>query len=74
MICSDVYPFLAIYSPFYEIITGIVLGGQVTLLVTYNGTLFWGQVTAKLIVEVLPIFGQLRPEIHKFLPEHVTSH
>jgi hypothetical protein len=31
MICSGVNPFLAIYPPpFYEIITGIVLGGQVT--------------------------------------------
>jgi len=29
MICSGVYPFLAIYPPFYEIISGIVFGGQV---------------------------------------------
>jgi len=29
MICSGVYPFLAIYPPLYEIITGIVFGGQV---------------------------------------------
>ena len=29
MICSGVYPFLAIYTPFYDIISGIVLGGQV---------------------------------------------
>ena len=31
MICSGVYPFLTIYSPLYEIISGIVFGGQATL-------------------------------------------
>ena len=30
MICSGVYPFLTMYPPFYEIISGIVSGGQVT--------------------------------------------
>jgi hypothetical protein len=32
MICSGVYPFFAILSPFYKIISGIVYDGQVTLL------------------------------------------
>jgi len=30
MICSGVNPFLAIYPPFYEIISGIVQGGHVS--------------------------------------------
>jgi hypothetical protein len=29
MICSGTYLFLTIYSPFYDIISGIVSGGQV---------------------------------------------
>ncbi len=30
MICSSVYPFLTVYSPFYDIILGIVFGGHIT--------------------------------------------
>jgi ribosomal protein S18 acetylase RimI-like enzyme len=30
MICSGAYLFLTIYSPLYDIISGIVFGGQVT--------------------------------------------
>ena len=35
MICSGVYPFLAIYPPYCEIISGTVLGGHV--MGTYAG-------------------------------------
>jgi hypothetical protein len=37
MICSGVYPFLAIYPPYYKIITVIVLGGQVNVLKACGG-------------------------------------
>ncbi len=37
MICSGVYPFLTIYSPFYDIISGIVFGGQVSAAMLYTG-------------------------------------
>ena len=40
MICSGVYPFLTIYPPFYEIITGIVLGGHVNLTYEPVGSRF----------------------------------